>query len=815
MRRLLPALGLIVLATNLWALRGRPVSTLRFDDVSPVIPLAAASDGRQFLALTTSTGYDATFTQRIVDGRPEGPQRRIGRGFATKLVWTGTHYLAAWQDHDGLRVAVVSRDGSPLTAPEQPVIRGGVAFDFGMFAAGHGSAMAFGYDDDASRLIAQPLDLEGRPSGPAVEHAVPEVLSFDLTAGIAAEGFAVVFGARSETSLMLFRADGTAITDAPVVIDFHPAALYGGRGIVATNGEDTLVVAESWNLGELVSAIVDARGSVKNVRTIQSGYVFGRAQLAEAVWDGSRYVVSVSIARGEYDFDPALLVIGRGGEQEGGITWLADDPYNQFASALAWNGRQLVVTILDSAGYSMAVEPVEMRASPRVRLGLTAREQDWLAIEAGRDGYLAAWVEHAGGLSSIRATRIDRLGNHLDGDGLVLEPPWQRQGYPYSFSSPIAIEGTGPEWLVAWPVPTGSVARTISRDGVLSAPFPLGSGRPAILWNGSHYVVLRSGGSLVRDLVSPDGVFSTRVIAEYASVVEGGNKRTTSYHSPSIVRLGERFVAVFQRTVSVCEKARPTQCRETFAVLGQRIDVAGAKPFVIAEHVAGVPAVAAGATGALVVWPDYYGVSGAFIDSEAAGTPFSIEPKGLAPDVAFDGRDFVVASWSQDPPASRLTIARVGPGGTVTKARSFAEHDEQPSYPVVAASPSLPPLLAYVDRRSAYDGLRRGALLFASEINAYAAPEPPSLVSATRNDDDTVTVEWEPMPGILGISIDLQLPDRTLRTIGVANAIATSARVPLAGLTGPAVRVRAWNANGLSSPSRPAVIVDGKRRAAR
>jgi uncharacterized cupredoxin-like copper-binding protein len=86
-------------------------------------------------------------------------------------------------------------------------------------------------------------------------------------------------------------------------------------------------------------------------------------------------------------------------------------------------------------------------------------------------------------------------------------------------------------------------------------------------------------------------------------------------------------------------------------------------------------------------------------------------------------------------------------------------------------------------------------------LRGQALPRAPSIVCATRNDDDTVTVRWQPAQNALGIAIELELGDGMFRQIGVAAGGATTARIPLSGLEGDAVRVRAWNAGGLSAPS--------------
>jgi hypothetical protein len=142
---------------------------------------------------------------------------------------------------------------------------------------------------------------------------------------------------------------------------------------------------------------------------------------------------------------------------------------------------------------------------------------------------------------------------------------------------------------------------------------------------------------------------------------------------------------------------------------------------------------------------------------------------------------------------------------------------ESASNPVIATSPGMPTLVGYLDLHPAYDGRSRGALLFDTDFTAPlpAIPLTPSVTGALRIDLNTIDVRWRPPAGAIGTSVELQLEDGAYRTIGIAGGGASSARFSLAGLQGNAVRLRAWNAAGLSEASAPVPIALARQRAAR
>lgn len=785
----LAAVLLTLLATSAFAFQGRPVSDLRFDGRASVYDHQVATDGIDFLVLSSPyvSGQRHTFTQKVAGGRPAGPQRQIGSGVPAGLAWTGNAYLAAWRDGQNLWVSTVSRDGSPTSTPTAPVMAGG-AF---MVANGDG-ALAFGLA--AGAITVQRLDLMGRPVGSAVTYDRPPETSA-IASGPAAGGFGVVFTGSTGTWLMTFRVDGSAITSAPVLLDGPFGSMSTDRhtneATVATDGRDTIVIFGSMQYREdaqLKSAVVGPDGTVKSVRVIYTlGGTPDRKYISPAalVWDDSQYIAGISVAKDPDHrvIDPALVRIAPNGERIGDLQWISGDEAGQ--TALASNGTDVA----------------RMALRLPAGIGRTLTTQDVLTIEAGPGGYLAAWFDDSDGVHTVRASRLDAAGNYLDGAGVVLATIPTPAMYE---ERTISIDGNGPQWLVVWSANQKIQGRTVSRNGAPTGEtLWIGPGyEAAVRWNGTHYVVLRSYRSLYSEILSSTGTVSeTRLLAEWEEFSDGLGSGYTSYPEPLLTLLGGRMLAVYVKNRSVCYIGTPGACGDETTVLGRLLDDVDSSPFTIAESVWGRLAVAAAPTHALVMWAQYQGLGAAFLPAEApeqVGTPFRIEGSMTDAAIAFDGNDFVAAWWQNG-----LVTARITPGGGIHDRREMLlGSTERGRSAAIAASVTQPALAGFIGQLSSYDNVPRAMLVFPSEIGGHhAAPSAPEITCATRLEDERIRVRWQPAADVLGIAIELQLPDGTFRTIGVAPSEATTAIVPLPGLDGSAVRIRTWNGFGVSLPS--------------
>jgi hypothetical protein len=83
------------------AFRGRPVSDLRFEDEAPGNPLAAASDGTDYLMIQRGYGSNI-YGQMIAQGAPYGGTPWQGSDFwiPTAATWNGSEFVVAHANYD-------------------------------------------------------------------------------------------------------------------------------------------------------------------------------------------------------------------------------------------------------------------------------------------------------------------------------------------------------------------------------------------------------------------------------------------------------------------------------------------------------------------------------------------------------------------------------------------------------------------------------------------------------------------------------------------------------------------------------------------
>jgi len=764
-----------------------------------------------------------TFVQKIGPaGTPIGPHRQVGVGEPAGLVWMGTDYLAAWKTSAGLWVGAVSRDGSPRSEPAAPVL----VAERGFFAANGQSVLAFGYSE--RELKVQPLDASGQPQGTARTSIAPAARA-SFTVAPTPGGFTAVYSGSSGTWMQRFTLDGNAFE--PVLLD----GPYGGSGTdyhsngaaIASDGTETLIVFGAGRYGHdahLRSVTVGADGNVKRSGVIYELPLRGAYGIVPVHlgWDGAEYVAALNLRHSDNpvqsEYAGALLRIDRTGERDGEPQFVGEQ--QQVLRSLAWNGRTFLSAFASSqppGTFAMTIDPATGRTSVPAKLGSTTSLHGTFAIEAGHGGYLAAWLEYGRTQTTVRASRIDRNGNYLDEEGIVLDtlPGGSRPENIHPPMRYMAIDGSGPQWLVAW-VWRGTVrARALSLNGtpVGTSAFTIGAGlEVAVRWGGQYYVVLRpdAGYSLHRDRVTANGnLLETKVaVAAHEDVA---NDSRVGYLLPSLVRLRDRVLAVFlEDEIHNCWGS--PRCPEDLRFLGMYVDEADAQPFFIADDTGfgGGVRVAAGPNEALVIWPDPAGLQYTILSADAPEQPAAAgfvksSRYAAVPDVAFDGTNFVAVWYGYNfSDAANLVSVPIDPRGTAGSQTVMpVDKGEWARNPLVAAGAGLPALIGYHNRHSAYDGTHQTMLLFASELGGGATTTPfaPEIICATENGDGTVTVRWRPVQNALGVSIELQLADGTFRPIGVASADATIARASLAGLPHGAIRVRAWNAAGLSSPS--------------
>jgi hypothetical protein len=322
-------------------------------------------------------------------------------------------------------------------------------------------------------------------------------------------------------------------------------------------------------------------------------------------------------------------------------------------------------------------------------------------------------------------------------------------------------------------------------------------------------------------------VTSSRTLMTSSYQSQPLSSTSITYRFPSLVVVRGETMAAYLNVLTSCGGIQ-WACGEESTIVGWRLD-SSANPIgaaaTLAKNAWSTQMLATDGTHHLLAWSAYDAsvgegsIFGTVLSADAPqeGTPFRIASKASLRDVAFDGSDFLVAFQTATSPYPVGTL-RVTPAGAVKETAMLPLDDgESAANPTIATSPGMPALVGYLDLHPAYDLRSRGALLFSTEFtpSALAVPSPPSITGALRIDQNTIDVRWQPAFGAIGTSVELQLEDGAYRTIGVAGGGASGARFSLAGLQGSAIRLRAWNAAGLSEASASVPIALPRQHAVR
>jgi hypothetical protein len=527
------------------------------------------------------------------------------------------------------------------------------------------------------------------------------------------------------------------------------------------------------------------------------------------LWDGSEFaaVFWSSNDPGAAHIDAMLQRFSRTGE-------LIDNPtpVNSSVSGPAvpttftTNGSDYLIT----RGRSYVRFPIGSTALiESADLTRSIDTQQALAIAGGRDSYLAAWLESEGSVLRVRTSRIDAQGRYLDGTGIVIAS----MAYAERAEQMVSVDSDGENWLVVWSDRRGGAyGARISAGGVLldrtTIAIPGGHGA-TVRWGGDSWVVVTTNGNrLMSTAVSRDGLAGTFTSFDQVSDIT----TPISFGYPSVSFDGEQFVVAAPIIEDYCGW---TTCVSSASVVTERLDprgnsVAGSRFLVTLDGGGRSLAIATNGSQDLIVFEQQYKIVGLLSNKGSAPTTIPIAADGVYSTVMWDGSKFVVAVTNQK---GALQLVHVSTLGVAESAVTLPRDPDEfsfglafpPSIPAaLQASPALGPPLAFLTQHDAYEAVPRVAFLFARDaaesLVAQQVPPAPSI-RAALGDHDGVTLTWSPQDHVLGFAIELRQPDGTERVIGVAAGGVFSTRIAYGGLVGKTLRLRAWNAAGLSSPS--------------
>jgi len=845
---------LLAIATPSMAFRARPVSDLRFeelaltDQASPG-PVAAESDGTDYLVVFRHETLPNIYAQVISQGVPSGPALLIGRWYAVSVIWNGSAYLVTWGDETAIYLTAVSRRGALLSGPKRVISRG-----VSLNAVSNGREILVTAERDGV-VFGRLVTLNGDPLGDEfkiVDH--PGGIQHALTG--TADGFALaLFGAETRVFYLDDAAKprdaGGTFVEGPLgsLNVYHSAAAK-----LASDGTNVALIFTRWTASStdpqvtttaaLRSVILDPRpGAIVQPRTLLS-YQPSTApepNLGNVIWNGSEYVVVYSIAPALYSRERRVMLqrISRAGEP-------LDDPVllstaadgSQWPSVIASNGRESLVT----SGGSFVRLPIGSRnPTASTKLSRMVSSQYELVMARRQDDFLAVWLESERDGMTIRASRIDAKGRYLDGTGIVIGTfPEPR---PYGFFWPaVSVDSDGKNWLVVWSWGAHVYGCRVSAAGVVLDPKPIAipsaagdysaDFTPVVRWGGTSWLIVSNSlRQMASTTVTSDGVVGPLKILDEVSADSAPRTDYLAYFVwPVLDYDGQEFVVA----VGVWQGDLNSGKQYTSIVterLGPSGDPIGGSKFISQRELYGgyVLSLATNGSQDLIVFGSEVGGGhlqcllfnrGLGPTTIAIGQPS--DPLPSAYDVAWNGKEFVLASITAPGEVQLMHLSRLGAvRDTITLPRDSGEYRTlgvvfPRSSPAGQTTRGVDPPLGLPIQHDRWSGVTRAQIAFPGDVAdsqlQRQVPVAP-VIGKAIGDPTGVTITWQPQDGVLGFDIELQQPDGGERVIGVAAGSASSTHIPYAGLTGTAVRLRAWNTAGLSVPSSEVPITTPRVRA--
>lgn len=811
----------LTLAAPAFAFRPRPVSDLRFEDrleagwsqglqgsEGPGV-IGAASDGSDYLILLRqSHGF---YTQMLSHDGPYGPAVLIsaGDGGGASVVWTGSEYLVAWTNAAGVYLTAISRLGAMVSGPRL-VIPVNASYAAPKIVSNSRRTLVTLQAD--SGLLAALVDLGGQPIGQPFP-LLPGSGGLIAVTGTG-DGFAVAVGSSSGTRVFRLDDAATPLLPAGTLVDgpSNPSDVYqGSSGTLASDGTNVALVfgnGHSSSPVALKTAIIGPRGELlQGPRTIAPHGQLGPF-VTSVLWNGSEFaaVFWSSNDPGAAHIDAMLQRFSRTGE-------LIDKPApidfsvsgRAVPTTFTSNGTDYLIT----TGTSFVRFPLSSTTLiESADLTRAIDTQQALTIAGGRNSYLAAWLESEGSVLRVRASRIDAQGRYLDGAGIVIAS----MAYAERAEQTISVDSDGENWLVVWSDRRGGAyGARISAGGVLldrtTIAIPGGYGA-TVRWGGDSWMVVSTDGNrLMSTTVSRDGLAGAFTSFDQVPAIT----TPISFGNPSVSFDGQQFVVAAPIIEDYCGW---TTCVSSASVVTERLDprgnsVAGSRFLVTLDGGGRSLAVATNGSQDLIVFEQEYKIVGLLSNKGSAPTLIPIAADGVKSAVMWDGSRFVVAVTSQK---GALQLVHVSPLGVAESAVTLPRDPDELSFglvfpPSIPAAMQASPLvlpLAFLTQHDAYEAVPRAAFLFegdaAESLVTQQVPPAPSI-RAALGDHDGVTLTWAPQDHVLGFSIELRQADGSERVIGVAAGSASSTRISYGGLLGTTLRLRAWNAAGLSSPS--------------
>ena len=618
-----------------------------------------------------------------------------------EVAFDGSNYLVVWGDSRGgvygTRVSPsgVVLDPGGIAITNDSAQRPAVAFGGANYLVTWDRSPGSDYDVAGARVSPSGvvLDLNGIAIATGSEQERFSKVAFDGTnyfvvwhvSGFAQSYYTHVYGARVSQAGTVLDPAGIPISTIPDTFRSSPAIAFDGMNYLVTWGD------ERAGDGDIYGARVTPAGAV---------------------------------------LDPAGVPISTAGDGQ-------SQPSVVFGNGryfVAWEDRRAGVADVYAARVTPApnvLDPDGILASS----GVNGQYQPAIAFDG--TNYLAAWSDGRRGawyVNDIYAGRVNGAGDILDQGGFAVSAPRNGQSRP-------AVAFGGANYLLAWTNcwPSGEdqfcvlYAARVTPDGDVLDPagipihttYPYYSTGPAIVFDGTNYLVVWANG----------GIWATRVSQGGHVLDPGGIRISTGGISPAVAFDGTRFLVAWQDYRSGYEfpDVYATRVRTDGTVVDS-----GGIAVAAADGAQKAPRIAFDGTNYLVAWQGGSFEPTAVCAARVTPQGAVLDPTGIqiasagreaTPAVAFSAPDYLVVwedgrSSNSDVYAARVSPAGqvLDPSGIVISAASTAEDSRD-----VAAVPGGRFAVVY-DRLASdpsYADVSRAFLRFVDQ-GAPRAPRPMS-----------------------------------------------------------------------------------------
>lgn len=467
-----------------------------------------------------------------------------------------------------------------------------------------------------------------------------------------------------------------------------------------------------------------------------------------------------------------------------------------------------------------------LASSPRDALGQTARQQVWPQLAGDGAGFLMAFVDEStdSGDSHLTAVRLDQNGLAI-GPTIDLGPVQSPFGAVFTFftRAPYSLAFGGRVYLVAWQRANDVVAVRIDRAGNLldAQPIVLTTqgylSDQAIAWNGSNFLVLWQNQSAVGG-------------AGGAFLDEGGGMSTippinfSGYgFSPIVQYDGTRFLVAWSVASVVCTCV-PTPSGIAVMRLASDGTAIDSNPKFFPVRATNFRLASSGQNSMIV--SDMYG----YVDQsfsvqansvDASGTEIEMGPavtlfRWLTPmisNITWDGMEYV-ATWRYGA-ADKQWIGRTRFTQQMTAALELSAEvgpikvEDRPAIAAIAPRTSL---VAFSEVPFAGSLARiRTQQEWETRLRPPVPPAP--LITSAVGTSRATVVTWQMAPvEVDGFVIEASYP--FAGTSSILTAVPADARSAVVSPPSSYVRMRAFNAGGLSEPTASVPITAPPRNRA-